>query len=92
MLIPAVDVLRCDQLLDAVQVPLLGGFQESRVSPKEVGNVTVRLFHHVQWDQVITVATVYVSTMLCMCVCVCVCWGKGKSANNPKGDQEPCPT
>jgi len=88
MLVPAVDVLGCDQLLHAVQVPLLCSIQEGRVSPKEVSDVTVWLFHHVQRDQVITVATVYISTMLCVhtcagvhmcmcvymcCVCVCVC-------------------
>ena len=41
MFVLAVDVFRCGELPHTIQVPLLGGIQEGRVSSEQVSNVAV---------------------------------------------------
>ena len=64
ILVPAVDVLRGQELLDPVQVTLLGGIKKGSLSPEQVNQITVLVLDHLQRCQVVFVLTISVSAML----------------------------
>ena len=64
LLVPAVDILTSEQFLDTVQIPFLGGIQQSTVSPQQVRQVALLVLHQVQSCQVVTVTTIHISTIL----------------------------
>ena len=61
LLVSAVDVFGCQQLIDSIQVAFLGSVQQG---PQKVIKITILLLYKVQASQVVTVTPVDISTML----------------------------
>lgn len=62
--VSAVDILWGAQLLDSGQAALLGSVQQGSITPQQVLDVCVSIFHHVQWHVAVSVLLGWVGSVL----------------------------
>lgn len=62
--VSAVDIFWGAEFLDSGQAALLGGVQQCGITPQQVLDVCVSIFHHVQWHVAITVLLGWIGSML----------------------------
>lgn len=62
--VSAVDILWGAEFLDSGQAALLGSVQQGGITPQQVLDVCVSIFHHVQWHVTITVLLGWIGSVL----------------------------